>query len=61
MQEAASNPSLDELHAEDAAHDSVKDEEAHDSMEDAKKVSLLLCVNAPVTLLAVCSHPFLCY
>ena len=39
VQEAPSNPSLDELHAEDAAHDSMKDEEADDSMEDAKKVA----------------------
>lgn len=39
VQEAPCNPSLDELHAEDAAHDNVKDEEDDDSMEDAKKVS----------------------
>lgn len=34
VQEAPSNPSLDELHAED-----VKDEEADDRVEDAKKVA----------------------
>ena len=39
VQEVPSNPSLDELHAEDAARDSVKDDEADDSMEDAKKVA----------------------
>lgn len=39
VQETPSNPSLDELHAQDAAHDILKDEEAGDGMADAKKVS----------------------
>lgn len=34
VQETPSNPSLDELHAED-----VKDEEGDDTVEDAKKVA----------------------
>lgn len=34
VQETPSNPSLDELHAED-----VKDKEADDRVEDAKKVA----------------------
>ena len=33
------NPSLEELHAEDVAHDDVKDGAVDDNMEDAKKVA----------------------
>lgn len=43
VQETPGNPSLDELHAEDVARESVKEEEVDDSMEDAKKVADWLC------------------